>query len=114
VLTGPVDRNSVLDQICVELERIISEKGGQRLALGEDTFFSDIGIASLDLAELISSLETLFDVDPFAEKVAITSVRSVRNLCDAYLACMAPGSAPENRLDKELRAIRERAQAGER
>jgi acyl carrier protein len=114
VLTGPVDRDFVLNQVCVELQRILTDKGREDISLGETTCFSEIGIGSLDLAELISSLEMVFDTDPFAEKVAITSVRDVRDLCDAYLTCLAPGSVPADRFDQELRAIRGRVQAGER
>ena len=36
------------------------------------------------LARIVASLEMKLDVDPFAEDVAITSIRTVGDLCNAY------------------------------
>jgi acyl carrier protein len=43
----------------------------------------ELGLDSLDVAELVARLEDLLGVDPFAT-TAITSVRTVADLCAAY------------------------------
>ena len=53
----------------------------------------ELGLKSLDLAQLVASLEMELAIDPFAELVAITSVRTVADLYDAYRRCLA-GEAP--------------------
>lgn len=53
----------------------------------------ELGLKSLDLAELVAGLEMELAIDPFAELVAITSVRTVADLCDAYRRGLA-GEAP--------------------
>ena len=45
---------------------------------------ADLGLRSLDLAEIVAVLEQQTDYDPFAEDVSITSVRTVKDLCSAY------------------------------
>jgi acyl carrier protein len=54
-----------------------------RIAPGA-TLNGDLGLASLDLAQLVALLEVDLQADPFAELVAITSVRTVEDLCAAY------------------------------
>lgn len=73
------------------------------------TLNGDLGLASLDLAQLVAILEVDLGVDPFAALVPITGVRTVADLCVAYERGVAgEGPAAE---DPELAAIRERAAA---
>jgi acyl carrier protein len=44
----------------------------------------DLGLDSLGLARLVAVLEMKTGWDPFAEHVAITSIRTVSDLCKAY------------------------------
>jgi acyl carrier protein len=103
-----VTREYVLEQVRAELTSIRARTRAGAIAIDEDTRLSELGIGSLDLAEAISSLESVFEVDPFAEAVPITSITDVRSLCDAYLRCLSPDAAAPDALDAELRAIRAR------
>ncbi len=62
-----------------------------------DTLTGELGLQSLDLAQIVATLEARTGLDPFAERVAITSVRTVGDLVAAYRstrdALAAPGSA---------------------
>lgn len=78
-----------------------------RIAPGA-TLNGDLGLASLDLAQLVAILETDLQADPFAELVPITGVRTVDDLCVAYERALA-GERPGE--DPALAAIRERAAA---
>ena len=56
----------------------------------EDSLVEDLGLNSLDIATLISLLETKYEVDPFAEnKAVITEIYNVKGLCDVYFDCLA-------------------------
>lgn len=50
----------------------------------DQALVADIGLESLDIAELVATLELRLGKDPFAADVAITSVRTVGDLCRAY------------------------------
>lgn len=65
-----------------------------------------LGLRSLDLAEIVAVLEQRFGFDPFAESVSITSIRTVRDLCEAYRTAL-----PEERADlAALQSVKERAE----
>ena len=79
-----------------EVEEVRSEQG----------LVEDLGLKSLDLARIVAKLDTELGVDPFSETVAITSIRTVGDLCEAYEQCFeadegdegdeaAPPPAPE-------------------
>lgn len=44
----------------------------------------DLGIRSLDLAQVVAVLESRLGTDPFATGVSITGIRTVGDLCRAY------------------------------
>jgi acyl carrier protein len=48
----------------------------------------DLGLRSLDLAQVVALLERQTGIDPFAELVPITSIRTVGDLCQAYRRCL--------------------------
>ena len=50
----------------------------------EQKLNADLGLSSLDLAQLVAVLELRLSADPFAKLVPITSIRTVGDLCDAY------------------------------
>jgi acyl carrier protein len=58
-----------------------------------DRLTIELGLKSLDLARVISILELELGVDPFARLIAITDLRTVRDLCDAYRRALSPESA---------------------
>jgi acyl carrier protein len=58
-----------------------------------DRLTVELGLKSLDLARLITILELELGVDPFARLVAITDIRTVGDLCEAYRRALSPESA---------------------
>ncbi|MGB0384783.1 MAG: acyl carrier protein [Ardenticatenaceae bacterium] len=64
----------------------------------QDALVDNLGLKSLDLARMIAILELKLDLDPFAELVSITSIRTVGDLCAAYAKCfeVQNGSATQN------------------
>lgn len=54
----------------------------------------EIGFRSLDLARIMAMLELRLGVDPFAQLVPITSVRTVGDLCRAYRLAAGEGGDP--------------------
>lgn len=53
-----------------------------------ETLGADLGLDSLDLAEIVATLERRVGKDPFAERT-VGSVRTVQDLVDAYVAASA-------------------------
>jgi acyl carrier protein len=64
----------------------LREKGHAtaRLAAG-DGLVDALGFGSLELARVIAELELELDVEPFIEAFAITDVRTVADLCQAFV-----------------------------
>jgi acyl carrier protein len=56
----------------------------------------DLGLRSLDLARIIAKLEMNLGVDPFAELVPVTSIRTPGDLCAAYAKCFAEEEETED------------------
>lgn len=69
----------------VVLEVVRRKKVETTNVRNEDRLHANLGLGSLDLAEIVAKLETVLGVDPFAEDVAVTSIRSVGDLRQAYL-----------------------------
>ena len=67
----------------------------------EQTLVDDLGLRSLDLARIIAKLELKLDVDPFAEMVAVTSIRTVGDLCAAYTRCFEEDTVLEEEAEEE-------------
>ncbi|MCU1737897.1 MULTISPECIES: acyl carrier protein [Pseudomonas] len=99
-----------LDQVFNEVEReiaqILAAKGGPFIVVEAQSRFSDLGMSSLELATLVSTLESLYDVDPFASDVAITSIVTVRDLCQAYAGTLHHTLRGQDPLDAELLELR--------
>ena len=70
----------------------------------------DLGFESLDLALLVARLEVATGLDPFAEDVAITSIRTVGDVVSAYRHMGGPpaGGGYE---DEDLLAVQRRARS---
>jgi acyl carrier protein len=95
----------VLDRVIQEIGIILDEKSLTAVGVTESTPFSEISLTSLDLAELVSSVEAHYNVDPFEEMVAITSVVTVGDFASAYSKCLS-GEVEDDNLSEELRAIK--------
>ncbi len=68
----------------VVLEVVQQASAGVTSVSGGDTLTGELGLESLDLAQIVATLEARTGLDPFAERVAITSVRTVGDLVAAY------------------------------
>jgi acyl carrier protein len=93
--------NEAILEVVREKNPGVSEvRGGQQLN-------ADLGLKSLDLARIVASLEMALEADPFAELVAITSIRTVGDLVGAYRRFFDKDSGAAN---QELEQGRSRAQ----
>ncbi len=70
-----------------------------------------LGLESLDLAQIVATLEARTALDPFAEQVAITSIRTVGDLVGAYRVAR-DGTASDD--GEDLAESQSRAQARRR
>jgi len=102
-----------------DIERMIHEEIRHILAeheitlddiVKDDTLHADLGLGSLDLAQLVAILEMKLQVDPFEHMVAITDVRTVGDLCQAY-ARMLYEQSHDAAANEALLASQKRAQA---
>lgn len=55
----------------------------------------DLGLKSLDVAQVVAVLEDRLEMDPFSELVAITSVETVGDLTAAYRKCHEGGGSED-------------------
>ncbi len=55
---------------------------------------ADLGLRSLDLAQIVAELELELDTDPFLELVSVTDMRTVGDLCQAYRLSVGGEAAP--------------------
>jgi acyl carrier protein len=69
------------------VREIARQAGRDVLVEDRQSLVSDLGFGSMDIAQLVATLEIALDLDPFAKEVAITSIRTVGDLCDAYRRC---------------------------
>ncbi len=70
----------------------------------------DLGFESLDLALLVARLEVATGLDPFAEDVAITSIRTVGDVVSAYRHMGGP-TAGGGYEDEDLLAVQRRTRS---
>jgi acyl carrier protein len=61
----------------------------------EAKLVEDLGFRSLTMARILAILEGRLNVDPFSQQVAVTSIRTVNDLCSAYENCLAGTPATE-------------------
>jgi acyl carrier protein len=93
-----------------KISAIISERGGDVVPISRSAKLNaNLALSSLDLALLVSELEFETGVDPFAELVSITSVRTVDDLVKAYRRAMLP-EAERTEADDGLADAQRRAE----
>lgn len=93
-----------------ELHSILQQKSVEPGPLSPARELTELGLGSLDLAQLVAVLEARLEVDPFRELVPITSVRTLEDLRRAYERAVA-GEAPSDDPSEELMKARARVQA---
>lgn len=94
------DRDEV---ICKVLRDVARGKSPDIDVIQSDhALVEDLGLRSLDLAQIVVKLEMELGVDPFASLVPVTSVRTVADLCGAYAKCFSQnGNAEQDADDRE-------------
>lgn len=101
-----------MDRLPEVIKKVVLEVAQQRTpAIDQvkegDKLVADLGLKSLDLAQLVAMLEMQTGLDPFAERVAITSVRTVGDMVSAYNEPQEEASdeaAPEARASRRSQA----------
>ncbi|MFZ5895447.1 MAG: hypothetical protein ACOY0T_30605 [Myxococcota bacterium] len=114
MLSEPMSEQSIAASVAEEILVILREKEayqGKPLPdiTSQQRLGPDLGLTSLDLARLIACLELRLKADPFQELVPITSVRSVGDVCQAYVKFFS--GAKSDGSEDELEQARARARA---
>jgi acyl carrier protein len=76
---------------------------------GDEKLVEDLGFRSLTMARILAILEARLGVDPFSKMVAVTSIRTVDDLCHAYQQCLTGEGEPETERSPEVDQSRQRA-----
>ena len=78
---------------------------------GDEKLVEDLGFRSLTMARILAILEGRLGVDPFSKSVAVTSIRTVDDLCAAYDQCLGgeDDTAAQTEPDAQLDQSRQRA-----
>jgi acyl carrier protein len=104
------DETLTIGQVVVaEIRTLLRTTGRTPDALGEGDRLDDLGITSLDLADLIATLNAKLTANPFLHSTAFTDVQTVADLCRAYDPAIpaTPNPMPLG----DLEATRQRALA---
>lgn len=73
---------TVVDGIIQDIQE---QQGLRKVAIQDDLqIVGDLGLKSLDIAQLIAMLEVELEVDPFAAGVPLSSVITVKDLYAVY------------------------------
>ena len=89
-------------QIYATVQSVVSEEGIDVSEIHDhDALGDDLGLKSIDIARIIAMLELQLAVDPFAELVPITSVRTVGDLWAAYAKCFSQESGTQESRSQE-------------
>lgn len=89
-----------MDTIELKVHEVVLRVSRQRSAAlpsleNRHRLTSELGLTSLDIARVIAVLELELGVDPFTRHAAITDMRTLGDLCQAYRAGLgAPESEP--------------------
>jgi hypothetical protein len=77
--------DDIAEAVTGVLRRVAEQRGLTVPSVaGHHTLTGDLGLKSLDLAQVLALLDRQLRADPFARLVPITSVRTVGDLCAAY------------------------------
>ena len=107
-------KQEILKLIVEHIRQILEEKAAHDGKLGdigeENRLGAELGLSSLDLAQLVATLEMRLKADPFQELVPITSVRTVSDLVGAYEKLFSGDTSDGGQADALLESKR-RAEA---
>ena len=69
----------------IKIKELLLEKEITLTDISEDyALGDDLGLTSMDLAILVANLELELGVEPFLEDFAITDIRTLGDLCEAF------------------------------
>jgi acyl carrier protein len=94
----------VCEQIVHLVERIPNNPPARSGVIHEEQSLEALGFGSLDLLELVDSLETALGVNPFEQGLSMTDVRTVGDLCGAYHRALSEGAGAPDGTDPILLA----------
>jgi len=81
---------NVNEAIASVIQMIQEQQGYRQVALkDEHRVVKDLGLSSLDVAQLIATLEMELGVDPFSEGVSIMDVHTIGELRQVYADSVA-------------------------
>lgn len=84
-----VQEKDVAATVDEEIRSLLLDYGDEEItAISPSDSILDLGLNSLMLARLVIALETTIGVDPFAESHAISDVRTVEDLSNAYRSAL--------------------------
>ena len=90
-------------EIYATVQSVVEEEGIDVSEIHDhDALGDDLGLRSIDIARIIAILELQLAVDPFAELVPITSVRTVGDLWAAYAKCFSQEKGTEGQANDSL------------
>ncbi|MBV9653424.1 MAG: acyl carrier protein [Acetobacteraceae bacterium] len=108
MLTGPT-APQIVAIVHDRIRAMLADRFGEdRSFSGSDRLNETLGLTSLDLAELVVTLEDRFGVDPFAKLVPITDVQTVDDLARAYQIGLSSQASPPLAPDAGFEAARQR------
>jgi acyl carrier protein len=82
-----MDDAMIIEKVAEIVRSILSQKKNAReiADLSENmNLIGEIGLNSLDMAQLVTSLELEFDVDPFSDGVTVADLQTVGNIVRVY------------------------------
>jgi acyl carrier protein len=92
---GDGDKTPTIEEAVVaEIRTLLEVTGRRRDAVGEGDRLEELGLTSLDLADLVAALNVKLAVNPFRHFVAFTDVRTVADLFGAYLSAAKGDASP--------------------
>jgi len=83
-----------IEKTIIKYIKELSEESGRSLAevKKDQSIIEELGLTSLQIATLVSFLETEFGVDPFSTgSIGIMDVNTVEDLCQVYETCIKQG-----------------------
>jgi acyl carrier protein len=111
VLNAALTEAVVSDRVVSAIAEAMERRGLESAAIRPDAKLADtLGLKSMDLAEIVLTLEDELGADPFRE-IPFTSVRSVSDLTSAYLVALGladRAAAGGPGLEAEMAATRQR------
>lgn len=100
----------ILQAVRTEILRVLRERGVDHPKISaQDALIATLGLSSVDVVALVPPLNATLAVDPFAGTLAVTDMRTVGDLVDAYEN--ARSTSPHSSIGSDvLRASAKRAE----